>query len=174
MKILKTIVFVNIIFVSWCNAQVIKSKLDIASGISAREYLHAGLRYQYTEITQLGIYVGGDIGTKGEESITTFCIDNTIHLGKLNFYSNRPVWYFRQGYTLLKNEIGTQETIKYSYVDLSFGREFPINDWLGFNADLGLIVQFREYHVEDPPLDFPLNTYWHYMPLARIQFFISL
>jgi hypothetical protein len=173
MKFLKILIPSLFLFSGLCSAQVFKSKLDFVGGVSAREYIHAGLRYQYTEITQLGVYFGGDLGIKSDESISTFCIDNMIHLGKLNFYSNRPVWYLRQGYTYLKNRLGDQETRKYSYIDLSGGREFPINDWLGFNADFGLLIQFREYKEQDPPLDFPLNTYWHYMPLARLQFYIS-
>jgi hypothetical protein len=155
-----------------CRGQIIKSKLDVVGGISAREFLHTGLRYQYSAFTQIGVYVGSDLDIRGTESITTFCVDNLVHFGKFNYFSNRSVWYARQGYTLLNNKSGENDETNFNYIDLSLGREFPINNWLGFNADLGLLVQFREKQIE-PSTDFPLNLHWYYMPLARFQFYIS-
>jgi hypothetical protein len=155
------------------NAQIIKSKLDVVGGISAREYAHIGLRYQYAEIAQLGVYVGNDLEINANEAIGTFCIDNMIHFGKLNFFSNRSVWYARQGYTYLKNRIDADETRKYSYIDLSLGREFPFSNRLGVNVDFGLIWQFREYHEKNPPLEAPINTNFRTYPLARVQLYYS-
>jgi hypothetical protein len=172
MKLFYVSVFLLFAIIS-SQAQIIKSKLDIVGGLSAREYFHIGARYQYAEIAQLGVYVGNDLELNSSEAISTFCIDNMIHFGKLSYYSNRPVWYARQGYTYLKNRLGEQETRKYSYIDISAGREFPLNDRFGLSADLGLMVQFREYREINPPINTPLNTYWHTMPLARIQFYFS-
>lgn len=172
MKYIITSIFLSV-FCLGSHAQIIKSKLDIVGGISAREFAHIGARYQYGEIAQLGVYVGNDMELNANEAIRTFCIDNMIHFGKLNFYSNRSVWYARQGYTFLKNRIDAKETRKYSYIDLALGREFPFNDWLGLNIDLGLVVQFREYKEKTPPIDTPLNTNLRSLPLARIQLYYS-
>ena len=155
-------------------AQIIKSKLDVVAGVSAREYFHLGLRYQYADIAQLGAYVGNDLEFKGDQSITTFCIDNQIHFGKLSFHNNRPVWYARQGYTFSSNVLGAQETRRYSYFDLSLGREFSISDHVGVNADTGMLLQFREYRKTNPPLETPLRTNWFVMPLLRLQVALSL
>jgi hypothetical protein len=155
------------------NAQIIKSKLDLVGGISAREYFHLGLRYQYNDIMQLGVYVGNDLELKGNQAIKTFCVDNQIHFGKLSFHNNRPAWYLRQGYTFSSNNLGAQETRRYSYIDLSLGREFAISDHFGANADMGMLVQFREYRKTEPPLDTPLQTNWFVMPLLRLQFYYS-
>lgn len=155
------------------NAQIIKSKLDFVGGISAREYVHGGIRYQYTEITQLGFYVGNDMEIRAEENITTFSVDHMIHFGELSFYTNRPVGYARQGFTYSKNNLGAHETRKYSYFNFSGGREFAFNDWLGANVDLGFIWQFREYREVEPPLEAPINTNFRIFPLARVQLFLS-
>jgi hypothetical protein len=173
MKFLTAVVFTLVCFIS-AEAQIIKSKLDFVGGVSYREYFHIGARYQYAEIAQLGVYVGNDLELKTGESIKTFCIDNMIHFGKLSYYSNRPVWYARQGYTFLKNYLGEQETRKYSYIDLSLGREFPLNNWLGINFDLGFLIQFREYRDMNPAITTALNTNWRSLPLARAQLYFSL
>lgn len=154
------------------NAQIIKSKLDLVAGLSVREFAHAGLKYQYSDITQLSFTVGGDLEIKHEENITTFGIDHQIHFGKLSYYSNRPVWYNRMGYTLLKNEIGDYDLVKYSFFNLGMGREIAFNDRLGVNFDLGMAVQFRKKQ-EKPVLETPLNTRLFSFPLARIQLFLS-
>ena len=155
------------------HGQIIKTKLDIVGGVSAREYLHGGLRYQYTDITQLGAYFGGDLGVY-PEIITTWCVDNAIHFGSHGFYTNRPVWYARQGFTY-KKSIASDRTYYFSYIDLSGGREFGIKNWLGVNIDLGVILQVREkMEWKDPGLDEIYNTRWYTFALFRFQVFISL
>jgi hypothetical protein len=153
--------------------QIIKTKLDIIGGLSAREYFHAGLRYQYTDITQLGIYYGGDIDIY-PEVINTYSIDNMIHFGLLSYHFNRPAWYARQGYTyVISTEVDRKR--KFSYVDLSAGREFGIKDWLGVNVDLGLILQVREkMEWNDPAQDSWYRNELQWMPLFRVQMFLSL
>jgi hypothetical protein len=155
------------------NGQIIKTKLDIVGGISAREYLHGGIRYQYTDITQIGLYYGGDIGIY-PEIINTYSIDNMIHFGKQSYYSGRPAWYARQGFNYVVSK-PVDRTRKFSYINISAGREFCINDWLGFNADLGLIIQVREKTIfKDPTRDVYYDTIIQWLPLLRLQVFISL
>lgn len=167
------IAFLLSLFLATANAQVFKTKLDFVGGISAREYIHGGLRYQYTDITQLGFYYGGDLGIN-TAIIRTYCIDNMIHFGKESFITNRPVWYARQGFTYSSNT-ETSQTYKYSYVNISAGREFGINDWLGVNFDMGVILQLMEKTVYENPAyaDRYRNT-WFWLPLVRAQIFISL
>lgn len=173
MKLKNLLLFTLLVFSLTLNAQIIKSKLDVVGGISAREYIHGGIRYQYTDITQLGIYIGNDLELQPTENIATFSIDHMIHFGSLSFYSNRPVWYARQGFTHLKNHLGDHKTRKYSYINFSAGRELTFNDRLGVNADLGFIWQVREYREVDSPLEAPVNTNFRLFPLARVQIFLS-
>lgn len=170
---MKILITIPVVLLSLTNlkGQIIKTKLDIPAGISAREFIHGGLRYQYTEITQIGFYIGGDLEIK-EENITTWCFDHMIHFGNISYTSNRPVWYARQGFTYSKNSLA-RTTRKYSYINFSLGRDFPINDWFGINADLGLIWQIREYKEEDPPLETPIHNQWYTYPLVRIQAYFS-
>jgi hypothetical protein len=171
--ILKAILLVVSIFpINTVYGQIIKTKLDFVAGISAREYLHGGIRYQYTDITQIGFYFGGDVGMYSE-IITTYAIDHMIHFGKHSYYSNRPPWYARQGYTFAKS-IESDRTMKFSYINLSLGREFAINDWLGFNTDLGIIAQVREKTELDSSSEATYKNKIQWMPLLRLQFFISL
>jgi hypothetical protein len=152
------------------NAQIIKTKLDLVGGIGAREYFHGGIRYQYTDITQLGLYFGSDLELR-EEQITTICFDHMIHFGQLSFISNRPAWYSRQGVTFSKNIEGVNRTRKFTYLNLSFGREFNVNTWLGFNADLGFIWQV--FSVTEENQGVRKDNLRYILPLARIQTFIS-
>lgn len=154
-------------------AQIIKTKLDVVGGISAREYYHVGLRYQYHEIMQLGIYYGGDIGMK-HEIIRTYAIDNLIHFGNNSFRTNRPVWYGRPGFTY--SSITDQEFIhKYSYVNLGLGREFGLTNWLSINLDAGLIWQIRHKKEwkDNPALPAIYQGIWHFFPLFRAQLAVS-
>ena len=102
---IKYYVSIIILFVSFSgvSGQIIKTRLDFVGGISAREYLHGGIRYQYTDITQFGAYYGGDVGVYSE-IISTWSLDHMIHFGKLGFYTNRPVWYARQGFTPISSQ----------------------------------------------------------------------
>ncbi|MBA7517644.1 hypothetical protein ES705_09698 [subsurface metagenome] len=167
-----SIIFI-LLLVTSVHGQIIKNKLDIVGGVSAREYLHAGLRYQYTDITQLGAYYGGDAGIYSE-IIRTWSIDHMIHFGNHGFYSNRPVWYARQGYTNNKST-AADRIYHFSYLNIAAGREFGINNWLGMNADLGFILQVRErMEWKTPGSDDIYNTNWFWLALFRIQVFISL
>lgn len=154
------------------NGQIIKTKLDFVGGISAREYVHGGIRYQYTDITQFGLYFGGDVGLYSE-IIRTYAADNMVHFGKHSFFSNRPFWYARQGFTYVISK-ESDRTRKFTYGNLSLGREFAINDWLGFNADAGIIMQFREKTEIKASSDPVYFNSIQWMPLLRVQVFISL
>ncbi len=155
------------------SSQIIRSKLDFVGGIGYPEFVHGGIRYQYTDITQLGFYYGGDMGIK-PEIIRTWTADNFIHFGKHSYAPNRPVWYARQGFTY-SIQTTADRIYKYSYIDVSAGREFGINDWIGINADMGFIGQVREkieYKNSDASPSFRTNLIWK--PLLRLQIFISI
>ncbi len=171
-KLLTTTILITVLMLP-VKGQIIKSKLDLVAGISAREYLHAGLRYQYTEITQIGVNIGSDLEFVNNEDITTFNIDHMLHFGKHNYYSNRPVWYYRMGYTLINNKIGDYSNINYHYLNMGVGREIAFSDRLGVNFDLGFNWQFRKY-TKKPSLETPINNRLYTIPMARMQLFFSL
>lgn len=168
-----TLLLTGLLFqLSTCYAQIIKTKLDIVGGISAPEFVHAGLRYQYADYAQAGIYYGGDMGLD-KSIVTTYSADNMLQFGKENYHSGRPVWYARQGLTFTKS-ITTDKIIHTSKINLALGREFPVNDWLGFNADLGATWQVREkYNLKGSDVNYYDST-WIWMALFRVQVFISL
>lgn len=154
------------------NAQIIKTKLDIPVGFSFREYFHAGIRYQYADIAQLGIFIGTDGGIY-PEIVNTYSVDNLIHFGGTSFISNRPVWYARQGFTYKVSE-EADRTYKFSYINLAMGRDFAVNNWFGVNIDMGLILQVREkMDYKDPNLESYYGTHWYWLPLFRIQLYYS-
>jgi hypothetical protein len=162
-----------VLFSSLTRAQIIKTKLDFIGGIGYPEFVHAGIRYQYIDVGQLGFYYGGDMGLN-PEVIRTWTIDNFFHFGKLSYTTNRPAWYARQGFTY---SIHTEEEFiyKYSYIDLTAGREFGVTDWFGFNIDMGFLGQFREKKEfrnqnEDPEY----RTKWDWNPIIRFQIFFSI
>ena len=121
-------------------SQIIRSKLDFIGGIGYPEFIHGGLRYQYTDITQFGLYYGGDMGIK-PEIIRTWSADNFIHFGKHSYTPNRPVWYTRQGFTY--SIYTTADRIfRYSFVDLAAGRERRRKALVGLGRDpVGVVLE---------------------------------
>ena len=172
MKLSLTAIITGLLFFSNVTGQIIKTKLDIVGGVSAREYVHGGFRYQYSDFGQAGLYYGGDMGLD-KSIITTYAADNMLHFGKGNYYSGRPVWYARQGLTLIKSIEIDRKEFRTNF-DLSLGREFPVSDWLGFNIDMGVLCQFREKHKLNNGGEYFYNDNWYWMPLIRAQVFISL
>lgn len=171
MKRLQLVTIFIVVISFSLNAQIIKSKLDVMAGYGVWEFAHLGLRYQYYDRTQIGVSFGSDLGTKEGETIKTFAVDHFIHFGQNSFNTNRPVWYARQGVTFLSNTFDVNTSNKKTYLALSVGREFGINNWLGFNADLGLNWLFREKVEENSTTQVKTPYIWN--PLARIQIFIS-
>lgn len=170
MKLFKLILFLLFFSLSTLNSQIIRTKLDIIAGISARELIHAGLRYQYSEQLQIGLAVGSDMAIFNQE-ITTYSLDHMIHFGKTGNFSNRPVWYARQGLTYFI-EVSENTKIEISYLNLALGREFQFTKWLGFNTDIGFMAQLSNKENGTPTLG-PRQQLFYKNALARIQFFIS-
>jgi hypothetical protein len=172
-KYIPLILLLVLLFSTRNYAQIIRTRLDFVGGFSYPEYVHAGIRYQYIDVAQIGFYYGGDMGIK-PEIIRTWTGDHFFHFGKHSYTSNRPVWFARQGFTY---SIHTTSDIiyKYSYFDLSAGREFGITDWFGFNAEIGFIGQFREKDVfRDSNAQPGYRTKWEWLPLLGFQVFISI
>jgi hypothetical protein len=176
MRFYKTLGTLILIFLSHCiNGQIIKTKLDIVGGYSYPEYVHCGLRYQYTDITQFGFYIGANVN-RANDIIHTYSVDNLIHFGKHSYYSNRPLWYARQGFIYnIRSEVDKKRKYSYSLLNISLGREFPINDWLGINLDAGLLMQVREkIEYKTPDLETEYDTGLKFLPSLRLQIFFSL
>lgn len=147
-------------------------KLEIVGGISAREYVHGGLRYQYSDNAQFGLYYGSDVGLY-KSVITTYSANNMLHFGRESQHLNHRIWYARQGFTLIKS-IEPDRKVNTSNIDLALGRDFPLTNWLGINADMGLLWQVREKHKLNSGGDYFYNSGWYWMPLFRVQMYISL
>ncbi len=160
------------LFIMTSHAQLIKSKLDVVGGASAREYYHLGIRYQYAENFQLGLYCGSSLGINSK-TITTYSVNNLFHFGSNSFYSNRLVWYGRLGFTYAKDHMGN-ELHSYSFINMGLGREFNISEKVGFNVDGGLIIQTREKTEWSSGLTpIKVNKTWFYLPLVRAQVYFS-
>ncbi|MBN1951472.1 MAG: hypothetical protein JW801_09725 [Bacteroidales bacterium] len=154
-------------------AQIIKTRVDFVGGIAYPEYLHGGIRYQYGERAQAGLYYGGDMGIM-PEIINSLTLDHMYHFGKNNYYSNRPVWYTRQAYTYSK-QMTTIRIYKISYLDLSLGYEFPLNNYVGLNFDMGLNFKMREREEDrDPDGSVFIDPRWYVGMMARFQIYISI
>lgn len=152
-------------------AQIVKTKLDIPLGIAYPEFVNLGLRYQYADICQAGIYFGGDMGIK-PAIIHTLTLDNMVHFGQVSYLSNRPVWYARQGFTYSTHtEAGSVR--KFSYLNLGLGHDFPLNDLVGINFDMGVRLQVREKYMPAGGITrYKTNFVWGY--LFRLQLYVSL
>ena len=170
MKRLATLILGITISLFALNGQIIQSKLDVVGGIGAREYLHLGLRYQYSDVTQFGFNLGGDLEINSD-IIKTYSVDHFIHFGQLSLNSNRPVWYARQAFTINNIVPDDNAETEYWYIVLGAGREFSVNTWLGFNADLGINWQIRRIAKRGTGVIDDNQRF--VLPMARVQAFIS-
>ena len=169
------VIFLVMLFCSdnEAGAQWIKTRLDFVGGIAYPEYLHGGIRYQYGAKTQLGLYYGGDMGVQ-KEFITTWTLSHMYHFGNNNFYSNRPVWYFRQGFTYAKL-IDTYYLYRDAYLELSLGYEFPLNNRIGINFDMGMNIKVYEtMQDKEQTVEPTIDPRWYPGFLARLQVYVSL
>ncbi len=166
-KIFALIAFIGITIPS-INAQIIKTRLDIVGGGGYLDYFHVGPRYQYTDITQIGIFYGGGIGfTKNPTE--TITLSHMLHFGDNSFYSNRPQWYSRQGFIYRKViKSDSEETIQ--LLNLGIGREIGFANWLGINIDAGAGFIIDESSTAE---DFE-GTDNKLIPIFRVQLFLSL
>ena len=172
-KNILAIIFLFFISIT-ASGQWIKTRLDFLGGIGYPEYIHGGLRYQYSQVAQLGFYYGGDILGFSSAIIRTWNFDHMYHFGKHSYFSNRPVWYARQGFTYSIHTTADR-IYKYSYINLSAGRDFNINSFISINADMGWIWQVREKReFKDPSLDAWYRNEWIWKPLLRVQLCFSL
>jgi len=157
-----TLFFVLLLFPVVSQCQILKTKLDFVGGVGFPEYFHAGIRYQYYEYFDLGFYYGGGMGISNT-IIRTWNFDHLIHFGPYSYFSNKPVWYARQGFT---RSIQTSDRVyKYSFINLGLGRSFNISSVLGLNLDLGTAIKFSANYYE---------TRWNWRPLIRLQINISI
>jgi hypothetical protein len=162
-----------LLLVPFAHSQLIRTRLDFIGGFAYPEYLHTGIRYQYLDVAQIGLYYGGDMGIK-PEIIRTWTIDHFYHFGKHSYASNRPIWYARQGFTY-SNHTTTDMIYKYYYLNFALGREFSITQWLGFNTDLGFLAQVIEKQEFRGTNDKPhFHSKWDWLPLLGFQVFISI
>lgn len=170
----KKIVFLGLLFLPLLtNGQILKTKLDFIGGVGYPEYFHAGIRYKYYRNCDLGFYYGGGMGISNAV-INTWNFDHLIHFGQHSYLSNKPVWYARQGFT--RSVHTTSDRIyKYSYINLGAGRDINITSILGFNIDMGAIIQVREKReFRDHSLTTYFETRWIWKPLVRLQLNISI
>ena len=171
--ILFCLLIVPIGFATDARAQWIKTRLDFVGGIAYPEYLHGGIRYQYAAKSQAGIYYGGDMGIQNEY-INTWTLSHMYHFGNNNFYSNRPVWYLRQGITYAKL-IDTYYLYRDFYLELSAGYEFPLNNRIGINFDLGMNIKIYEtMQDKEQTVEPTIDPRWYPGFLARFQIYVSL
>jgi len=155
------------------SGQLLKTRLDFVGGIGYPEYMHIGMRYQYSKVAQFGFYYGGDLGLDNA-IIRTWNFDHMYSFGKHSYFSNRPVWYARQGFTYSIHTTADR-IYKYSYINLSAGRDFNFNSLIAINADMGWILQIREKReFKDPSLDPWYRNEWIWKALIRVQLCISL
>lgn len=154
-------------------AQLIKTRLDLAAGLAYPEYIHGGIRYQYGPKGQAGIYYGGDMGFRNE-IIHTFSLDHMFHFGTNNYFSNRPVWYLRQGFTYSR-QLTNLKIYQLAYLEISAGYEFPLSTHIGINFDMGLNLKIRERELDrDPDGVMFIDPRWYPGLMARVQVYFSI
>lgn len=168
-KICIIIVFCLIPSIALCQFY---KRIDLTGGVSAREFIHGGIRIQPTVNNQFGLYYGNSLFLR-EPEVTTYSLNHMYHFWKKSQLSERPVWYVRQGVTIAKT-YDDDRNFRYIYVNLSGGKEFNITKNLGVNMDIGFIVQVHEKitwrYIDAEPR---YNQYWATMPLIRFQTYLS-
>jgi hypothetical protein len=174
MKKVSIISFVLIINGFLCQGQKLPT-FDITTGGGFTEAIHLGCKIQITQKNQIGFYYGNSLMLY-RYSYNSYNIDHQFHFGKTSDFSQRPVWFFRQGLSYSIDNAAYSE-IKYLFVSLCLGREFNISPKVGFNLDLGLSRTLMEKErIKDPSIEpwFDVKMIdLVVFPNLRLQFFYS-
>ena len=148
---------------------------DIVAGYGFADAFHVGFKAQVYKKGQLGIYYGNTLNA-GDYKYSSFGIDHQYHFGKVSEFSQRGVWFLKQGLNYsFENSSYSDE--KYLLLLLSVGREFNISSRVGFSMDIGLLrALYKKETVKDPSkepwFDLDVNDF-AVLPNVRVQFFYS-
>jgi len=175
MKKIATVAFALILGVLVCKGQDLP-KFNITGGVGLLEAFHIGCKVQVAHKNQIGFYYGNALITD-KSTYSAFIIDHQFHFGKVSEYSERPVWFFRQGISYSINNDAYIET-KYLFLGLGLGREFNISSKFGISVDLGAVRTIMEKErIKDPSeapwIDIKMSDLIIF-PSARIQLFYRL
>jgi len=175
MKRISIITVALIVNVFICQGQKLPT-LDITAGGGFIEAFHIGCKIQITEKNQICFYYGNSL-MYYRYSYNSFSADHQFHFGKTSNFSERSVWFFRQGLSYSIDNAAYSET-KYIFISLCLGREFNISPKIGFSLDLGLSRTLMEKErIKDPSISPWFDTKLEDLtvfPNVRLQFFYSL
>ena len=160
-------VLLFIFLFSYGNQTSGQGKVNISAGIGLPELINFGIRYQFRQ-EQVGICIG--TVPLRDEKLLSISGDLYFHFGEVAELSARRVWYAKVGLNYLSDEFKNSED-RWTYLNLRFGRDINISKNIGFEIDLGTLIQLL--HKEIPPstgwdLNFPI------LPSFGINIFFRL
>lgn len=151
-------------------------KYDAVVGFSLPEFYTVGCRMQPTKKNQFGIYYGDILRYYEHMYYNSLSIDHQLHFGRVNYNSNRGVYYFRQGITFgLENT--PYSSYKHLFGGLSVGRDFIICREIGLSGDFGFFKEiWGSENIRDNTGDrlftFDIADFF-VLPVIRLQLFYS-
>jgi hypothetical protein len=145
-----------------------QDRVDLIAGIGFPEQINAGARLQFNQSQ-----VGGSIGYGGSSTFS-FRGDFTYHFGNMSNLSSRRKWYVRPGLCFLYQN-DESEVSKFWILAARIGREFNINENIGFSVDAGLLYILpndKKETTSDNGLNFNFDLY--VLPSLGFNFYFAL
>ena len=162
-RILSLVLFV--VFSQFVNAQFIP-KLSLAGGFGVPDLFHAGIKYQASPRSELGIYYGFIYSSSHKSSgwfkdfelnMRSVTLDHSYSFGSISQLSQQHAWFTRQGLNYYHEVGGNDDTFSGL---ITIGRTIPFSNAAGLKLDAGVAI--------------PLSNRKNIIPAARLQFYVLL
>lgn len=129
------------------------AKTRFVVGLSAPELLHLGINLNISKSSQVGFAAG--IGPTWGGTWPTLNLEHRLYIGKINEFTNRKIWFVRQG--------GTYFTAgKEGAATLTVGADFKNRHRnRGWTIDAGAFILFRN-RLDYSNLIYPALRFQYY------------
>ncbi|WP_157638188.1 hypothetical protein [Flexithrix dorotheae] len=147
---------------------------EVDLGLGFPDLLHLGMKYQFTNLSKIGMSYGSLIATSKTRNTYAVTLEHEYHFGKLTEKSTLPPYYFTQKITYLR-DFNKEASSTVFYLTPSIGKVFFSEGPFGINLDAGLNFKLHQNKtINSPSKDNVSNNYPAVFPAIRFQFFFML
>ncbi|MBX2841639.1 MAG: hypothetical protein KTR26_07690 [Flammeovirgaceae bacterium] len=151
-----------------------EGNLEIDLGLGFPDLLHLGMKYQFTNLSKIGMSYGSLIATNKNRNTYAVTLEHEYHFGKNVNNIKLPPYYFTQKITYLR-DFNKEASSTVFYLTPSLGKVFFSEGPFGINLDAGLNFRLHQNKtIEAPSKENISNNYPAVFPAIRFQFFFML
>jgi hypothetical protein len=170
--IILSFLYITCLFPNIFRAEDKGKLLNIVGGYSMPEFLHLGVRYEFSQF-QLGISVGK------HDNLKSFSYDFFYHYTGDSELSYRHTWFLRFGLNFV-TENDKMKTNKTTFLGVRVGHDINLTSNVGIALDIGVLFIVdeeeidREWQSKDQWSGFDLEPDIPFLPCAGATFYIRI